>query len=334
MNWAPDGVAAAARCGYPHPALIRPAPLRRGDVVRVVAPSGPVDPENLRAGVAILRGLGLEVRFRADVTARHGYLAGDDARRLAEWREASADREARALFCARGGYGAMRILDQIDPTPLLDPAKWVVGFSDVTALHALLNRAGLVTLHAPLVTTLGHATPAAVEHLRALLFGERPPPSPGFGPPAPGAGCLGSGVIRPGHASGVLLGGSLTLLAHLCGTRFFPPLGGAVLFLEDVGEKPYRLDRYLTQLRLAGALETVRAVCVGHLTACDFDGLAGAEVVRELVRALGVPAIEGVAAGHADDNLALPLGAPVTVIAPGAAEGGPPRILFDAPAVA
>lgn len=301
--------------------------------MRVVAPSGPVDPDNLRAGVAVLRGFGLEVRFRADVTARQNYLAGDDARRLAEWREASADPEVRAIFCARGGYGAMRILDRIDPAPLLDPAKWVVGFSDVTALHALLNRAGLVTLHAPLVTTLGRATPGAVAHLRALLFGERTPPT-GATLPAPGEGCLGSGVIRSGRASGVLLGGSLTLLAHLCGTRFFPPLPGAVLFLEDVGEKPYRLDRYLTQLRLAGALEGVRAVCVGHLTACDADGLTGAEVVRELVRVLGVPAIEGVAAGHGDDNLALPLGAPVTVIAPGAADGGPPRLLFDAPAAA
>ena len=203
----------------------------------------------------------------------------------------------------------------------------------MTALHALLNRAGLVTLHAPLVTTLGSATPAAVDHLRALLFGDRPR-SPGSGPPAPGAGCLGSAVIRAGRASGVLLGGSLTLLAHLCGTRFFPSLQGAVLFLEDVGEKPYRLDRYLTQLRLSGALEGVRAVCVGHLTACDFDGLSGAEVVREHVRALGVPAIEGVAAGHAEDNLALPLGAPVTVIAPDPVDGGPPRLLFDVPAVA
>ena len=333
MNWAPDGVAADLRCGYPHNALIRPPPLRRGDVVRVVAPSGPVDPENLRAGVEVLRRFGLEVRLRADVVAREGYLAGDDARRLAEWREAAADREARALFCARGGYGAMRILDRIDPAPLLDPAKWVVGFSDVTALHALLNRAGLVTLHAPLVTTLGRATPAAVEHLRALLFGERHP-SPGGAVPSPGEGCLGSGVIRPGRASGVLLGGSLTLLAHLCGTRFFPSLRGAVLFLEDVGEKPYRLDRYLTQLRLAGALEGVRAVCVGHLTACDADGQTGAEVMRELVRALGVPAIGGVAAGHADDNLALPLGSPVTVIAPEPGDGGPPRLLFDASAVA
>ena len=300
--------------------------------MRVVAPSGPVDPENLRAGVEVLRRFGLEVRLRADVVARQGYLAGDDERRLAEWREASADREARALFCARGGYGAMRILDRIDPTPLLEPAKWVVGFSDVTALHGLLNRAGLVTLHAPLVTTLGRATPAAVEHLRALLFSERQP-SPGAAVPAPGEGCLGSGVIRPGRASGVLLGGSLTLLAHLCGTRFLPSLRGAVLFLEDVGEKPYRLDRYLTQLRLAGALEGIRAVCVGHLTSCDADGRTGAEVMRELVSALGVPAIEGVAAGHGDDNLALPLGSAVTVIAPGPG-GGPPRLLFDASAVA
>ncbi|GEJ55869.1 S66 peptidase family protein [Anaeromyxobacter diazotrophicus] len=310
--------------------MIRPPHLRPGDVVHVVAPSGPVDPANLAAGVAVLRDvMGLDVRMRPDVEARRGYLAGDDGRRLAEWREAASDREARAIFCARGGYGAMHLLPRLEPARLLHPPKWVVGFSDVTVLHAALNRAGLVTLHGPLVTTLGRATPEALAHLRALLFGTEAPAPDGRGVPGPGQGCVGTAVIRPGRAAGTLLGGSLTLLAHLCGTPWLPPLQGAVLFLEDVGEKPYRLDRYLTQLRLAGALDGVRAVVVGHLTACDADGLTGAEVVRELVHALGVPAIEGVAAGHADHNLALPLGSVVTLVAPEPGEEGPPRLLFD-----
>jgi len=296
----------------------------------VVAPSGPVDPDNLARGVAVLRDvLGLEVRMRPDVVARRGYLAGDDGRRLTEWHDAASDRDARAIFCARGGYGAMHLLPRLEPGRLLHPPKWVVGFSDVTVLHAALNGAGLVTLHAPLVTTLGRATPEALQHLQALLFGASEPAPAAAGGVRPGQGCLGTGVIRPGRASGTLLGGSLTMLAHLCGTPWLPPLQGAVLFLEDVAEKPYRLDRYLTQLRLAGALDGVCAVCVGYLTACDADGLTGAAVVRELVHALGVPAIEGVAAGHADHNLALPLGSVVTLVAPGPGEEGPPRLLFD-----
>ncbi len=299
-------------------------------MVRVVAPSGPIDPDALERGLTVLREeMGLRVRVRPDVTARRGYLAGDDARRLEEWRDASSDLEARAIFCARGGYGAMRLLPRLEPTRLLHPPKWVVGFSDATVLHAALNQAGLVTVHGPMVSTLGTCTRESRDHLRALLFGpgDVPPASPGG--LRPGAGCVASGVIRPGRATGTLLGGSLSLLAHLSGTPWLPRMAGAVLFIEDVDEKPYRLDRYLTQLRLSGALDGVRAVCVGQLTGCDHAGQRGADTVRELVLALGVPAVDGIAAGHEDTNLALPLGALATVIAPGPGEPGPAQVLFE-----
>jgi muramoyltetrapeptide carboxypeptidase len=184
------------------------------------------------------------------------------------------------------------------------------------------------------VSTLGRTSPAAREHLRALLFGRTGSSPQPRGAPPPGAGCAGTGVIRAGRASGTLLGGSLTLLAHLCGTPWMPPLAGAVLFLEDVDETPYRLDRYLTQLRLSGALDGVRAICVGQLTACDDGDQSGVETVRELVRALGVPAIEGLPAGHEPDNFALPLGSVVTVVAPERGDPAPPQILFGQGALA
>ncbi len=297
--------------------------------MRIIAPSSPFEPSDLERGVAVLRDrLGLVPRARADLGARAGYLAGDDARRLAEWREALGDPEARAIFCARGGYGAMRLLPELDPRPLLDRPRLLVGFSDVTAVHALLNRAGLATVHGPVLTQLGRAPDAAVAHLEALLF-RTAPPALASGTPAPGAGLAGTGTVRAGRASGPLLGGSLTLLAHLCGTPYLPPLEGAILLLEDVDEKPYRLDRYVTQLRLAGALSRVAAVAIGQVVACDGGGLRGPEVLRELVASLGVPAIEGIPAGHADANFALPLGATATLVAPGAGEEGPPRLLFD-----
>ncbi|BDG04859.1 S66 peptidase family protein [Anaeromyxobacter oryzae] len=305
-----------------------PPPLSRGDVVRVVAPSSPFDPEQLARGVEVLeRRLGLVVRRRDDLDARRGYLAGDDARRAAEWREAVADPDARAIFCARGGYGATRILSTIDPAPLLAAPKLVVGFSDVTAIHVALNRAGLATVHGPVLTQLGRAPEAAVAHLEALLRRERR--SGGRGAPAPGAGLAGTGVIREGRASGPILGGSLTLLAHLCGTPWQPNLRGAIVLLEDVGEKPYKLDRYLTQLRLAGVFAGVAGVAVGQLADCDAPGLRGADVVRELVAALGVPAIDGIPAGHEDANFAVPLGACATLVAPASGEDGSPRLLFD-----
>ncbi len=296
-------------------------------MVRVIAPASPFDPGLLAPGMAVLReAIGLVPRHRPDLLARQRYLAGDDARRLEEWREAVADPEARAIFAARGGYGLMRILPRIDPSPLLARPKVLVGFSDVTALHAVLNRAGLATVHGPVLTQLGRAPSAAVDHLAALLT-RAPAPAPA-GAPAPGAGLAGGAAIRAGRAEGALLGGSLTLLAHLCGTPFLPDLRGAILALEDVDERPYRLDRYLTQLRLAGALDGLAGVVLGQFTSCDSQGVDGLEVVRELVAELGVPAAEGFAFGHEDGTLAFPLGARATLIAPGPGEVGPARVLF------
>jgi muramoyltetrapeptide carboxypeptidase len=298
-------------------------------VVRVIAPGSPFDPAALERGLEVLRTrLGLRPRFREDLGARDGYLAGDDRRRLAEWSEAVADPEARAIFCARGGYGALRLLPAVDPAPLLARPRWLVGFSDVTALHVLLNRAGLATLHGPVLTQLGRAPEAAIAQLEALLFAERG--AAAIGLDAPGRGLRGTATISPGRAVGPLLGGSLTMLAHLCGTPWQPSLRGAILFIEDVGERPYRLDRYLTQLALSGALDGVAGVAVGQLVDCDQGSGEAAATVRRLVAALGVPAIEGLPAGHEDLNLALPLGPVATLVAPAEGAPGVPRLRFDA----
>jgi len=297
--------------------------------VRVIAPASAFDPDAFARGLEVLSGrLGLRPRLRPDVTARRAYLAGDDARRIEEWREAVADPEARAIFCARGGYGAMRILAAIDPAPLLERPKLLVGFSDVSAIHATLNRAGLATVHGPVVTQLGRAPEDALRHLEALLTGTAPRAG-AWEVPAPGAGLVAARTIRPGRATGSLLGGTLAILAHLQGTPFAPRLDGAILFLEDVGEKPYRIDRYLMQLRLAGALDGIAGLAVGQLVGCDEQGVLGADVVREVALALGVPAVEGLPAGHDDANFALPLGARATLVAPAPNEEGPPRLLFD-----
>jgi muramoyltetrapeptide carboxypeptidase len=310
--------------------MLRPPPLRAGDVVRIIAPGSGFEPEPFAAGLEVLRGrLSLRPRFRDDITARDGYLAGSDQRRLDEWNEAVADPEARAIFCARGGYGAMRLLPGLDLAPLLARPRLLVGFSDVTALHARLNAAGLATLHGPVVTQLGRAPADALDHLAALLGG-----APPAGLDGPGCGLTGTAVIRPGAVSGPLLGGSLTMLAHLCGTPWQPSLRGAILFFEDVGERPYKLDRYLTQLRLSGALDGLAGVAVGQLSGCDGGDGEAAATVRRLVAAMGVPAIEGLPAGHEDRNLALPLGPRATLEAPAPGQSGRPRLRFDEGATA
>jgi muramoyltetrapeptide carboxypeptidase len=309
--------------------VILPPPLAPGDAVRVIAPSSPFEPEPFERGLEVLSArLGLRPRLRGDVASRARYLAGDDARRVEEWREAVADPEAKAIFCARGGYGAMRILEALDPAPLLARPKVFVGFSDLVAVHAVLNRAGLATVHGPVVTQLGRAPEEALAHLSAVLARSAPPAGP-WDAPAPGAGLAGAATIRHGRASGPILGGTLAILAHLAGTPFAPRLDGAILLLEDVDEKPYRLDRYLTQLRLSGALAGVAGVAVGQLRGCDAAGVRGADVVRELVHALGVPAVEGVPFGHEDANFAVPLGARGTLVAPRRPDEGAPRLLFD-----
>jgi muramoyltetrapeptide carboxypeptidase len=313
------------------PPVLRPPSLKRGDVVRVVAPSSPFEPEPFEKGLAVLRDrFGLVPRFREDIFARHEYLAGDDTRRLAEWHEATSDPDARAVWCARGGYGAMRLLPRLEVARAFHPAKVVVGFSDITALHAVLNHAGLVTVHGPVVTQLSRLDPASLDHLEGLLFGGAPPLADRRAlTPPPGRGVVAGAVIRPGMASGPILGGSLTVLSHLCGTPWQPRFAGAVLFLEDVAERPYRIDRMLTQLRLSGAMDRVAAICLGQFTNCGDAELQGLEVARRVAWELGVPAVEGVPAGHEDVNLALPFGSMVTVVAPRSGEEGPPRLAFE-----
>lgn len=285
----------------------------------MVAPAGPFEKDPFEQGLEVLRSrFGLVPRFRDDVGQKLRYLAGDDGRRLAEWLEAVKDADARAIWCARGGYGSMHLLPRLETAQLQSDPRWVVGFSDITALHTALNQDGLVTVHGPNVVGLSKLPPAALDHLEALLFGSAGP-----------KGIAGTAVIHPGTVSGPLLGGSLTLLAHLCGTRWQPRLAGAVLFLEDVGEKPYKLDRYFTQLRLSGALQGVAGVAVGQLTDCLDAGVQGSEVLRELVAALDVPALEGIPAGHEGANWALPLGVRVTLVAPGKGETGEARLLFE-----
>jgi len=316
--------------------VLRPPPLKRGDVVRIVAPSGPFDPELFEKGLEILRTrFGLVPRMRDDIAAREGYLAGDDARRVAEWHEAASDAEARAIWCARGGYGAMRLLPKLEAGRLFHPPKVVIGFSDITAIHVALNRAGLVTVHGPVVTQLPRLGPDSLDHLEGLVFGGAPPPGDRRAAvPAPGRGLLAGAVIRAGVASGPLLGGSLTVLSHLCGTPWQPRFAGAVVFLEDVGERPYRIDRMFTQLRLSGAFDRVAAVCLGQFTQCDDPDLTGIEVARRVVWDLNVPAVEGVPAGHGDPNLALPMGSIVNVVAPRHPEEGPARLSFEQGATA
>lgn len=285
--------------------LVRPPTVRPGDVVRVVAPSSPFDSADFEAGLAVLRGWDLIPRFRPDIHERRAYLAGTPERRAEELHEAFEDTEATAIFCVRGGYGLTTVLPLLDPHRLARHPKPLIGCSDVTVLlNWLVQTAGMTAIHGPMLGALGHGDEAGQARLKRLLMEDTQPEE--LVSTLPGAA---DWCVAPGTGRGRALGGSLSMLAALCGTPWQLDTAGAVLFLEDVGERPYRIDRLLTQLAAAGLFEQVAAVVIGDMVDCDDgDELSWRHAVDRIFRPLSVPVLVGLSFGHAVPNLAIPLG--------------------------
>lgn len=278
--------------------MIRPPRVRPGDRVAVVAPSGPVPRERFIDGAAIL-GARYRLVYDERIFERRGFLAGEDDARADELNRALADSSVAAVVCARGGYGLLRILHRLDAAAFLRAPKPIVGFSDVTALHAWVARAGVVSVLGPVITQLPTLPAEDCAALWALLESDAPPPS-----------LAGLRALAPGRCEGPLIGGNLELLSRLVGTHAAAPLDGAVLILEDYNERPYRLDRQLTQLLSAGALERVRGVVLGDFVKCDEPDMpTPEEVLIERLGPLGVPIVAGAPVGHGARNRALPHGA-------------------------
>jgi muramoyltetrapeptide carboxypeptidase len=287
-----------------------PPLLRPGDRVALFSPSshqGRYPPEYLADAAAALGAWGLDVLAQPE-PPRHLYLAGTDAQRAEQFRRLYLDPAVKALFCTRGGYGSARLLPLLDrATFAAAPPKWVVGFSDVTSLFAWLHAAGVCAVHGPCLAAPGAvASPRKADNLaalRGLLFGTERPRYP--------AAALHLPPGAPPAVEGRLLGGCLSVLVSTLGTPWAPDTRGAVLFLEDTDEAPYRMDRMLTHLRAAGALEGVRAVAFGYLQRCDGDppGLLH-EVLADRFRDAPFPVVRGLTCGHGDLNLPLLLGAP------------------------
>jgi muramoyltetrapeptide carboxypeptidase len=281
----------------------RPPLLSDGARVALVAPAGPLrGPPDLARAIENVRAFGWEPAVGEHVLARVGYFAGTDEQRAADFNAALRDDAVDALWCIRGGYGAMRILDAIDYAAALRRPKPVIGYSDITALHAALGvHADVVTYHAPTArAALSEFSRASLAC--ALVHGGD---SAGTAPTAR--------VLTSGQAHGVLAGGNLALLSALTGTRFAPRLADTILVIEDIDEAVYRVDRMLQQLLLSGMLDGVRAIAFGACTNCEEAADDGArrldDVIGEIAVRLGVPAIAGVPVGHIDDQWTLPLGA-------------------------
>jgi muramoyltetrapeptide carboxypeptidase len=301
--------------------LLKPPPLRPGDTVVIVATSSPVSSGEVEEAAANLRRRGYQVKIAAGTLEKRGYLAGGDEARAAALNEALRDPEARLVLCARGGYGSPRILDRLDYQAIRRFPKAILGYSDVTSLLlAIEQRARLVTFHGPMAgkdfSGRGGLSPFAERHLLDLL-GPASSESRGsafadWGKDPPGASAEERRTIAPGSAEGPLLGGNLSSIAALMGTPYEIDARGAILFLEDVNEEPFRIDRMLNQLRLAGKLAGARGILLGAFTRCEprspRDSLSLEEVFADYFAGLGVPVLAGFPAGHLPEQAVLPLG--------------------------
>jgi muramoyltetrapeptide carboxypeptidase len=285
----------------PH-SVLTPHPLKPGDRLRVIAPSGALrERDAFQKGVGIWRSRGYEVELSPGFDGKWGYLAGTDAERRSQLREALRDPECRGILCARGGYGGARLLEDWQWEGLESP-KWLIGFSDITSLLWGLCRAGVSGVHAPLLTTLAAEPDWSIQRLFAWVEGRSLLPLEGEG-------------WGGGQATGRLLPANLTVATHLLGTSVQPSLENVILAFEDVTEAPYRIDRMLTQWRMLGAFKGAKGIAIGRFSQCDppanVPSFSVEEVLHDRLSDLGIPIVSNLPFGHDGVNAALPVGVPV-----------------------
>ena len=280
-----------------------PPPLRAGGTVGIIAPAGRVDPLLLRRGAARLTRLGLTVRLGRHVTASHRYFAGTDAQRAADFQEMLENPEVDAVVCARGGVGAARIIPHLAPERLAGRPKIFVGASDITTLLLYLHESfGWITFHGPMAATqFGRGSSSVRESQFLAVLGGKPVEMRFDGVTA----------LAPGTADGPLTGGCLTLLCTTIGTPYEIETAGKILFIEDVNEAPYRIDRMLAYLKAVGKFKRVRGVVFGQMPGCRPDVLP--EVILDLLGPCRIPILFGFPCGHGDATATLPIGARVSL---------------------
>jgi len=286
--------------------LLKPHRLQRGDTVGLISPGFSLpDPGQYDEIAGTIEELGFSVKSGAHARRRYGYLAGTDEERASDLNDAFSDSEVDAIIPFRGGWGSNRILDLIDFETIARNPKPLIGFSDITSLLlAIYSRTGLVTFHGPVGKS--EWTDFTLQHFRKILMdGDTPELSNPAGE--------SFRTITPGKASGPLIGGNLTVLTSMLGSDYLPEFNGAILFLEDVGEDIYRIDRMLTQLKLSGVLSRISGLVFGKCTDCKAgsgESLTLDQVFADHLEPLDIPAFRGSMIGHIDDVFTLPIGIP------------------------
>ncbi len=286
--------------------LIIPAPLKPGDTVVFVSPAGTIKSQYVTDAVKVLKQQGWNVKIAPHALGKWRTFSGTPDERYTDLSQALLDPAVKAIFCSRGGYGAVHLLDKLDKLPLRNNPKWIIGYSDISALHALMNRHGIASIHAPMakhIATFSGKDTDSVS-LFNILKGNMPvykiAPNP---------------LNRFGTAKGNLIGGNLAVLADLISTPFDIFRPGAIVFIEDISEPIYKTERILYQLKLSGVLASLGGLIVGEFTeySKDVDGRSMENMIAEMVKGYRYPVAFGVPVGHVDHNLPLVEGAPVTL---------------------
>jgi len=287
---------------------IKPNRLKAGDKIRVIAPSALFDKADFKKGVKRLEGLGLNVVFRKDIFLKHGYLAGSDQRRSNELLEAFEDKSCKAIFCARGGFGAARLFDKIDFKLVEDNPKIFVGFSDITALHlAFLSLSKLITFSGPVIASKNFID-ISMQNLNGLkkaLF---------TADPLKYKFPKGTIVLAEGFAQGPIIGGNLSIIHSMAATRFIPDFNGKILFFEDVGEAPYKIDRMLCHLSQLKIFSGIKGLIAGQFindkrSAKKTDEKFIKKIILEYFGDFKIPIVFNFPIGHGVENVVIPVGA-------------------------
>jgi len=278
--------------------IIKAPRLQPNQTAGIITPASPVSQSEISEGVKLLESFPLKIKHGEHIFDRLNYLAGPDNDRVSDLHRMFSDPEINAIFCARGGYGSARLLNKIDFDLIRKNPKIIVGFSDLTALLlALFNKSGLITIHGPTLSDLPKNK--NWEHLSRLIAT----------PYRPQISFKQGKEIHKGTAKGILLGGNLSTLCSLLGTPFLPSFEGAIFFLEEKGESPYRLDRMLTQLLLSGRLNRLSALIIGQIEDCGQMEII-TTMLQERLGKLTIPVVAGLPVGHGNENISLPLGLP------------------------
>lgn len=280
--------------------MIQPAYLKHGDKVAIIATARKISAEELQPAVTFLESYGLTVTLGKHVFANEHQYAGTDTQRAEDLQWALDDKEIKAVFMARGGYGTVRLMEAIDLSGFLKAPKWIVGYSDITVLHNTIHKLGVETLHATMPINFYKDEEATRSMMQALMGGlnyTTAPPHP---------------LNRKGKASGEMVGGNLSLIYALSGTPYDIDTTGKILFIEDLDEYLYHIDRMMMQLKLSGKLEGLAGLVVGGMTDMKDNlvpfGKTAEEIILDAVKDYHFPVCFHFPAGHIDKNLALPLG--------------------------